>query len=133
MRTEWVKPLFVIAAIYDVVLGVGFAVGFKSILPRFGVDLPNHDAYLQLPAALIAIFGVGFWYVSRDPARNRDLIRIGALLKLAFSGIVLGHYAMGNMPPMWVPFAVADLVFLAAFLAALAALGGPRGGPAPAR
>ena len=122
MRTEWVKPLFVFAAVYDLVLGIGFALFFKSILPRFQVPLPNHDAYVQLPAALIAIFGIGFWYVARDPRRNRDLIQLGVLLKLAFAGIVLAHYAAGTMPLMWVPFAVADLVFMAAFLMARGAL-----------
>jgi len=129
MRTEWVKPLFVVAALYDLVLGTVFALGFKIILPRFGVPLPNHDAYLQLPAALIAIFGIAFWFVARDPARNRDIIKLGVLLKLAFSGIVLAHYARGTMPPMWVPFAVADLVFMAAFLAALRAV--PAWRPSP--
>lgn len=130
MRTEWVRPLFLLAAGYDLVLGVVFAVGFRSILPRFQVPLPNHDAYVQLPAALIAIFGIGFWYVARDPMRNRDLIRLGVMLKLAFSGIVLGHYFAGTMPAMWVPFAVADLAFMAAFLMALSALKEPRRGPA---
>lgn len=130
MKTEWVKPLFVFAAVYDLVLGLGFAGFFKSILPRFQVPLPNHDAYLQLPAALIAIFGIGFWYVARDPGRNRDLIRLGVMLKLAFAGIVLAHYAAGTMPLMWVPFAVADLLFLVAFLMALGALKEPRAMPA---
>lgn len=132
MKTEWVRPLFLLAAVYDIVLGLVFALGFKSIMPRFQVPLPNHDAYVQLPAALIAIFGIGFWYVARDPKRNRDLIRLGVMLKLAFSGIVLWHYAAGTMPAMWVPFAVADLAFLAAFLMALAALKEPRGRPAMA-
>lgn len=123
MRAEWIRPVFVVAAVYDFVLGIVFAAGFKSILPRFQVPLPNHDAYVQLPAALIAIFGIGFWYVSRDPIRNRDLIRMGVLLKLAFSGIVLGHFLAGTMPVMWVPFAVADLVFMVLFIAALGRLG----------
>ncbi|MEO5617409.1 MAG: hypothetical protein ABIS67_06530 [Candidatus Eisenbacteria bacterium] len=127
MIPNWVRPLFLAAAIYDLVLGLVFGLGFKAIYTRFGIALPNHDAYVQLPAAMIAIFGLGFWMVSRDPVRNRNLIVLGVLLKLAFSGVVLGHRFFAGIPDLWVPFAVADAIFMFAFLAALRAVPATRG------
>ena len=119
MKASWVRPLFVVAALYDIVLGVAYYFAFKPVYRRFGVALPNHDAYVQLPAALIAVFGVGFWFVSRAPERNRDIITLGVLMKLAFSGVVLSYAFRNAIPAMWVPFAWIDLAFMLAFIAAL--------------
>jgi len=128
MKASWIRPLFVIAALYDTVLGVAFFFAFKPVYERFGIPLPNHDAYVQLPAALIAIFGIGFWFVARAPERNRDLITLGVLMKLAFSGVVLSYAFRDAIPPMWVPLAWIDVAFMLAFIAALRA-----SGPGPAR
>ena len=130
MIPSWVRPLFLVAAVYDLVLGLGFGLGFKTLYTRFGIPLPNHDAYVQLPAALIVIFGIAFWMVWRDPVRNRNLIVLGVLLKLAFSGVVLAHRVFASIPDMWVPFAVADALFMVAFLAALRVVPAPGGATA---
>lgn len=122
MKREWVRPLFVVAALYDLVLGIVYFVAFKALYARFGIDLPNHDAYVQLPAALIAVFGIGFWFVAQAPERNRDLIKLGVLMKIAFSAVVFGHYFLATMPTMWLPFAAIDALFAAAFVASLGAV-----------
>lgn len=119
MKREWLRPLFVIAALYDLVLGLLFLLAWRLVYDRFGVTPPNHPAYVQFAAAVVAIFGVGFWFVSRAPERNRDIIKLGVLLKIAYSGVVLAHWFQGRMPGMWVPFAWIDLVFLLLFIAAL--------------
>jgi len=132
VKREWIRPLFVVAGLYDFVLGVVFLVAWRAVYARFGVTLPNHPAYIQFPAALIAIFGIGFWFVARAPERNRDLIKLGILLKLAYSGTVLFHWAQGAIPAMWVPFAWVDLAFMLTFIAALRALPAPAAGAAAA-
>ena len=131
MIPNWMRPLFVVAALYDIVLGAVFALGFRAIYARAGIELPNHDAYVQLPAAFIATFGLGFWLVSQDPARHRGIITLGVLMKLSFAGIVLVHRFTDGIPDMWVPFAVCDALFLIAFLVALSALP-PERAPLPA-
>ena len=128
MRTEWIRPLFYVAALYDFLLGLVFLFAYQAIYGRFGVTLPNHPGYIQFGAAVIMIFGIGFWLVARAPERNRDIIKLGVLLKLSYSGVVLGYWAQGRIPAMWVPFAWADLAFLVAFVAALRALPAPKAG-----
>jgi hypothetical protein len=122
MVRAWIRPLFVVAAIYDLVVAAVFVLAYKTIYAMFGITLPNHAGYVHLPAALIFIFGIGFWFVSRDPVRNRDIIKLGALMKLAFAGVIFGHLIFGAIPAMYVPFAVLDLLFFAAFVAALGTL-----------
>lgn len=122
MKRDWIHPLFFIAAAYDFVLGVVLLAMHPAIFAYFGVPPPNHPGYVEFPAALVIIFGVGFWMVARDPWRNRDIIKLGILLKLAYAGVVLGHAARGAMPGMWIPWAWADLAFVVAFAAALRTL-----------
>jgi quinol-cytochrome oxidoreductase complex cytochrome b subunit len=130
MTRPWIRPLFVVAGVYDLVLGLGYLFLYRWVFNRFSVMLPNHPAYLQLNALFVVVFGLGFLLVARDPERNRDIIRLGVLLKLAYAGIVFTYAALGNMPSMWIPWAVCDLLFAAAFLLALRAI--PTGRPARA-
>jgi len=131
MKRNWIRPLFVLAALYDFGLGVTFLFAWSAIYSRFGVTPPNHPGYIQFGAAAIAIFGLGFWFVAQAPERNRDIIKLGVLLKLAYAGTVLTYWAQGRMPVMWVPFAWADLAFLVAFVGALLALPAPRSSERP--
>ncbi len=123
MRADWIRPLFVIAALYDFLLGAAFLIAWPAIYAHFGVTPPNHPGYILFAAAAIAIFGVGFGFVAADPVRNRDIIKLGILLKLAYVVTVLTYWAQGQIPAMWVPFAWIDLAFLVAFVAALQSLG----------
>ena len=85
MTPGWIRPLFVVAAAYDLILGVVFGIAFKPIMTSFGIALPNHDAYVQLPAAMIAVFGIGFGFVAADPPRNRDIIKLFSGLRVSDS------------------------------------------------
>jgi predicted neutral ceramidase superfamily lipid hydrolase len=116
MSLKAVKALFLIASIYDVVAGLAFALLYKPIYERFGVELPNHPGYVQLMGAFVLIFGIGFYLVSVDPVKNVSLILMGILMKAAFVIVVFYHSVFGSSPQLFVPFAVADLVFFLLFL-----------------
>ncbi len=122
MSLKTIKSLFIISALYDFILGVIFLIGFKQVYNYFNIVLPNHDGYVQFGAALVVIFGIGFWFVAQDPQRNRDIIKMGILLKLSYSGVAFYHAALGNLPGIWLPFAWFDVIFLILFVIALKAL-----------
>jgi hypothetical protein len=104
-----------------------FLFAWQAIYTRFNVTYPNHAGYILFGAASIAIFGIGFLFVAAAPERNRDIIKLGVLLKLAYSATVLGFWFRNAIPYMWVQFAWCDLAFLAAFVLALRALPLPGG------
>jgi hypothetical protein len=106
-----IKALFLIAAIYDGVLGLVFLLVPGRMYDAFGVAPPNHWGYVHFPAALLVVFAVLFLAVARNPERNRNLIPYGILLKAAYCGVVFWHWAAQGIPTMWKPFAVSDLVF----------------------
>ena len=124
MKSKTMIPaLFVIAAIYDGVLGLAFLFAPVAIFNRFDVEVPNHWAYVHFPAALLLVFTLMFLEIARRPSENRNLIPFGCLLKVSYCGVALSHWFTGGIPNMWKPFVVFDLFFLVLFLAAFQALG----------
>lgn len=125
MNINTVKKLFVVAALYDFILGIIFLLAFKQVYAHFNIALPNHAGYVHFAACLVVIFGIGFWFVAQDPVRNRDIIKLGILLKLSYVSVVFYYNALGNIPSIWVPFAWLDLGFLILFIAALRSIKPP--------
>jgi len=123
MIAKWIKPFFVIAGLYDGLLGIAFLFFSGAIFQGFGVEPPNHPAYVQFPALLLLIFAAIFFRIARDPVGNRDLIFYGVALKVAYSGTAFWYQLAGGIPFMWVPWAWADLAFLVLFLVAWKSLG----------
>lgn len=118
MDKNWIRPLFILAGLYDGVLAVAFLFFASSIFQWFGVEAPNHPAYVKFPALLLLIFAAMFFRVANDPAKNRELILYGVGLKGAYSGTAFWYQITQAMPFMWIPWAWADLLFLGLFLLA---------------
>lgn len=119
----WVSALFWIAAAYDGILGVVFLFAAPSVFKWFEVTPPNHFGYVHFPAALLIVFAVLFGAVAVNPARNRNLIPYGVLLKAAYCGTVCFHWIGSGIPDLWKPFAICDLIFGILFIWAYAAVG----------
>lgn len=115
-----VRLLFVVAAVYDGLLGLAFLLAGPSVFKWFSVTPPNHWGYIHFPAALLLVFAVMFSAIAARPETNRNLIPYGMLLKLSFSGLVVYHWVAGGIPNMWKPFAIIDALFLVAFVWAYA-------------
>ena len=60
MKENWIKPFFLLAAAYDGVLGIAFIIAPGSIFAMYGVEPPNHMAYVQFPAMLLILFAIMF-------------------------------------------------------------------------
>ncbi len=116
MTQKWIKPFYVLAALYDGVLGIAFIIAPGDIFAMFEVTPPNHMAYVQFPALLLILFGIMFYRIAMDPLKNRDLIFYGCGLKVAYCSMVFGYQLTSGVPAMWVPWAWADLVFLVLFI-----------------
>lgn len=115
-RSSSVRPLFILAGLYDGVLGIAFLLFAPAIFDRFNVTPPNHFGYVHFSALLLCVFALMFFAVAADPRRNRNLIFYGILLKLSYCGAVGWHWLDAGVPTMWKPFFIFDLLFLFAFM-----------------
>lgn len=118
MSTNLVKALFVVAGIYEGLLGLAFLTFPLQIFEMFAVEPPNHLGYVQFPALLLVVFAVMFFKVASDPLKYRELIPYGCGLKMSYCGLVFYYDMSGGIPAMWIPFAWADLAFLVPFVLA---------------
>lgn len=106
------RKLFLVGALYDACLGLGFFLFYERIYGWFSIAFPNHPGYVQLPALFIAIMGLADYFIYQDVVRNRDIIKIRILMKLAYSLLCFYHYFFGSLPTLWVMLAVANFVFI---------------------
>jgi hypothetical protein len=115
-KEKYYRSLFMIAAAYDVLLGITFtffparafdALGIREKLPAFG-------GYFTLLGAFVLVIGIAYALIARgDLLRNADLILVGTLYKLAYSGTAFYYWSQGNLPHIAFAalFGVADAVF----------------------
>jgi hypothetical protein len=130
MRSRWddaspqtrtaFKVGFLIAAAYDILLGVGFFFLYPQIFARLGVELPNSSSYVQLTAAYVFVQGVSYWFEARDLTRNTDLVRVGVIYKGIYVALAVYYLVRGDLPDaIFAWFAVFDLAFAGLFAAFL--------------
>ena len=126
MKNKWVRPLFIIAGLYDGILGLAFMLVPLQIFDMYGVTPPNHLAYIQFPALLLIVFAVMFFRIAADPVGRRELIIYGIGLKISYCAPAFFYDITTGIPSMWIPWAWFDIVFLGLFLLAWTVLGRER-------
>lgn len=109
------RVIFAISGIYDSFLGIVFLLFPLLAFDLFQVTYPNHLGYVQFPAVLLIVFAVMFFNIAKDPVGNVSFMPYGILLKVAYSGIVFWYWFFSDIPDMWKPFAIADLLFMFSF------------------
>jgi hypothetical protein len=121
---KWVKSLFIIAGLYDGILGIVFIFMPLQFFNLAHVVPPNHIGYVQFPAMLLIAFAIMFFSIAKDPIKNGNLILYGILLKISYCSVVFAHSMINNIPSIWVLFGYFDLAFLIAFFMAAKAIKG---------
>jgi hypothetical protein len=110
------RTFFLVAAIYDIALGIGFFFLFGPLFSALGIELPNNTSYIHLTAAFVFVQGLGYWFVYQDMTGNRGIVKLGIVYKAVFAGLGLYYLAIGQLlHPIFLVFAVADAFFLVGF------------------
>src|SRR5437588_2271693 len=115
-QLKMIRGLFVVAGLYDGLLGLGFLLAAPALFLHLGIPAPNHWGYVHFPALLLIVFAALFFAVARNPVANRNLIPYGVMLKFSYCGTVFYHWWVGGVPTVWKPFAFVDLLFVVLFL-----------------
>lgn len=118
-RERWYRSLFWIAAVYDIALGIAFMFFATPIFEWIGIEdtLPEYMSYISLIAAFLFVIGVAYVLIALgDLYRNKDLITVGILYKVAYFSVALWYLIDGVYPHIlfFYVFGLADLVFAVA-------------------
>ncbi len=118
-----IRLIFVVAALSDILFGLGFLVAGPAIFEWAGIPAPNHWGSIQFAALMLMIFGLMFAAVAYDPVSQRNLIRYGLLLKLSYCGLVGYYCVISIVPSLFRICAIADAIFYVLFLVSYLKLG----------
>jgi hypothetical protein len=114
--TFW-KPFFLVAALYDGILGAVFFLFYNPLFHALGIALPNNTSYIHITTAYIFVQGVSYWFVYRNPLKNVDIVKVGIVYKIIYVGLALYYLAIGQLlSAVFAWLAVTDLIFLAFFV-----------------
>jgi hypothetical protein len=120
-RDKYYRAVFLISAIYDISLGVIFTFFAGSAFKLLGIPekMPPFGGYLALIGAFLMVIGVAYALITfGDLKRNRDLISVGILYKLAYCTTAFYYFAAGNVPHIVFVsvFGIVDSVFFVLML-----------------
>jgi uncharacterized membrane protein HdeD (DUF308 family) len=115
-RQKYYRGLFIIAAVYDVLLGITFTFFPARAFAALGISdkLPAFGGYLTLLGAFVLVLGIAYFLIARgDLRQNADLILVGTLYKLAYAGTAFYYWSQGGLPHVAFAalFGVADTIF----------------------
>ncbi len=110
------KSVFLIASIYDLILGVMFFFFYKNVFSYFDIVLPSEPMYLQMSAAFVMAMGIGYYFVYRNLHKNTDLVKLGIIYKIVYSLLAIYFYLKGLAHVVFLWFAIFDVVFLILFV-----------------
>jgi hypothetical protein len=108
------KPLFTVAAVFNVLVGLGILLGYSRLAPLLGFP-PQPTVWIHIIALVVLVFGYAYWRVAMDPARFREYVRLGILGKLAFVAAIYGHFLNGSATGALAILVSADLLFAVLF------------------
>jgi len=117
------RNLFLVAALYDFMLGFFFFTFWHFIFDQIlKIPYPNYPGFYQAAAAFIFNMGIGFYFVYRNIYRNIDIVKVGIIFKLFYTGIAFFYVFVERMPWILALFGFLDLIFIIFFILFLRAV-----------
>ena len=99
-KLKYYKGLFLLAAVYDLVLGIVFTFFPKLAFEFIGIPekLPEFGGYLSLIGVFLFVIGVAYYLIYRgDLRKNRDLIFVGILYKLSYFLVTFYYFVIDTL------------------------------------
>jgi apolipoprotein N-acyltransferase len=120
MSEKLLKPLFLSAAIFNWAVGLALAFEARLLFDLFRVTpAPSEPLFLQLFSWLVVVFGIGYFWVYRNPAGNVPIISLGILGKMSVVLVALACVLSGAVSWQMMILASADLIYAILFWRAL--------------
>lgn len=111
------RSFFLVAALYDLILGLAFFILYEPLFAALGIALPNNTSYIHLTAAFVFVQGIGYWFVYQAPNENLGIVKLGVVYKAVFSTLSFYYFAIGELlHPVFLGFGLLDILFLVGFV-----------------
>ena len=112
--TTW-KYVFQIKAVINWIESLALLFADRWIRELIGEKPLTNPEYLQLFVVLVFVIGIGYWWVSQDISRNREIVKLGAYAQYSVFGVLAYQTLIGNVHPLYLIPGVIDLTFAILF------------------
>jgi hypothetical protein len=115
---RWMHHVLKFAGGYNILAGLSMMVFYHEGFKSLGLAKPEFNLPIQLVGMMVALFGIGYLIVDRNPTANRNVLLLGLFSKTLGPMLAFGYVADGTLPPVmlivlffadiiyWVPFAM---------------------------
>lgn len=112
----WMHFVLKFAGCYNIVAGLTMIIFYHEAYKMIGVDKPDVNLPIQLVGMCVALFGMGYLIVDRQPLLNQNVLFIGLLSK-AIGPLFACYYIFEGQLPVWMLFILffADTIYLYPF------------------
>lgn len=108
---NYYQKLFLIGAIWNWVASSTFIFGYKILFPLFGMSLPLYPVFFLMFLGICFVFGVGYFWVSKDLTKNHGIVKMGIIGKLIVFVGLLWAGITGQVHFILICPGIIDLVF----------------------
>ncbi len=115
-RMAYYKKLFFVGALWNWAAALLFLAAWRQIFNLLGMAELNYPIALHLFLALVIVFGIGYYWVSRDLGNNDNIVRLGIIGKTLVFIIILYHSIRGNVHWAMNTAGGVDLIFAILYL-----------------
>ena len=115
-KNKYYKGLFLVGAIWNWVIASTFFFAYKPIIKSLGMTPLQYALPLQLAMALVFVYGIAYFYVYKNPVRNRDCAKLGVYSKTMVFVLLIYYWAVGEVVFDLVIPGIVDLVFAVLYL-----------------
>ncbi|MBN2296661.1 MAG: hypothetical protein JXM70_29805 [Pirellulales bacterium] len=112
----WMRPLLGFAGIFNITAGMCMIVFYHEGYKLLGIPRPEIVLPLQIVGILVALFGVGYLLVAKNPVENRHILTLGFWSKALSSVVAISYVVDGRMPFIFLPVVIfSDVIYLPPF------------------
>ena len=112
--TTW-KYIFQLKAAINWIESLALLFADRWIRDLLGQEPLTNPEYLQLFVVLVFVIGIGYWWVSQDISRNREIVKLGIYAQCSVFVVLAYQTLVGNVHPLYLIPGVIDLIFAILF------------------
>jgi hypothetical protein len=111
------RLFFLVAAVYDMALGVAFFFLYQPIFEWLGMTLPPHVSYIHLPAVFVFVQGLSYLIAYANPLGNLGIVKVGVAYKGSYTALAAYYLVTDQIPAMFFAwFGLFDFFFFIGFV-----------------
>ena len=114
--SPWMHGVLKFAGVYNIVAGLSMIVLYHEGFKALGLPKPEFNMPIQLVGVLVAVFGIGYLMVNKNPVANRNVLLLGLISKFLGPMLAFFYVATGVLPlVMLVVLFFADIIYWVPF------------------